>query len=145
MGVQISSIPLPMIIALLTVVQLMEKSEKLFNADKEAQEKVLEEFYEKLRILEDGIKEFYPEGTPGIHAEQLGILDIMLLTSLDVSKTAEEVTGVKTIDPERNPLISSWVEALIQLPFVKETIPPREKFVALLQFLKENGLRSLLN
>lgn len=61
-----------------------------------------------------------------MRAEGLGILDIMMITNLGFFKTVE-VLGVKTLDPKRNPVIFSWVEALIQLPVVKETIPPHDK------------------
>ncbi|OMO79178.1 Thioredoxin-like protein [Corchorus olitorius] len=40
------------------------------------------------------------------------------------------------VDPERNPLIFSWLAAIKQLPLVKESIPPLYKFV------RENALKS---
>ncbi|XP_027126743.1 glutathione S-transferase U10 [Coffea arabica] len=122
--------------------QLLESMAKLFNPDhKEAQEKALEEMYEKQRILEEGMREFFPEESPNVHPEKLGILDIMIVSTLGAFRAQEEALGVKTLDPEKNPLLFSWVEALIQLPVVKEIIPPFEKLVSLLQFIKQNGIR----
>lgn len=120
---------------------MLDKLGKLIDSDKEAQKKALEEIYEKQRILEDGMKELFPGGRPDVQAEKLGILDIMVAVTLGAFKIQEEVFGVKVIDPERNPLLFSWVDALIQVPVVKEVAPPREKVVALFQFLLQRGIK----
>ncbi|XP_027126623.1 glutathione S-transferase U9-like [Coffea eugenioides] len=123
--------------------QLLESIFKLFNADKEAHEKPLQEVHEKLRNLEDGVKEFYfPEGSPNhISAENLGILDVMLVSVLGPFRAKEEAFSVKILDPEKNPLIFSWIQALIELPLVKEVVPPHDKMVGVLQFLKQSGFK----
>ncbi|CDP20460.1 unnamed protein product [Coffea canephora] len=123
--------------------QLLDSVAKLFNTEKAAQGKALEEVHEKLRILEDGVKEFYfVEKSPDhVHAEKLGMLDIMMVGHLVAFKAQEEVLGVKIIDPEKNPFIASWIQALIQLPMVKETLPPHDNMVGLLQFVKQTGIK----
>lgn len=118
----------------------METIGKLFNSEKKnEQEKWIEELYQKQRILEDGIKDLFPAG--GIISEKLGLLDIIMVATFGAYKAQEEVLGFKTLDSERNPLLFSWVEALMKLPVVKEIVPPYEKLVGLLQFLKENGIK----
>ncbi|XP_027122334.1 glutathione S-transferase U9-like [Coffea arabica] len=125
--------------------QLLTSMARLFNDGKEAQGKALEEVHEKLRNLEDGVKEFYfPEGSISpdhVLAEKLGILDIMMSATLGPFKAHEEAFNVKILDPEKNPLIFSWVQALIQLPVVKQTAPPHDNYVGLLQFLKQSGFK----
>ncbi|CDP21994.1 unnamed protein product [Coffea canephora] len=125
--------------------QLLTSMARLFNDGKEAQGKALEEVHEKLRNLEDGVKEFYfPEGSISpdhVLAEKLGILDIMMSATLGPFKAHEEAFNVKILDPEKNPLIFSWVQALIQLPVVKQTAPPHDKYLGLLQFLKQSGFK----
>lgn len=123
------------------LVQLLESIAKLYTADKEAQEKALKEVHEKLIILEAGVKENSPGGSHRVCAKELGILDIMMIATLGSFEPQEEVLGVKILDPVRNPLIFSWVQALNQLPVVKESNPPEEKLIALLQLLKERGIK----
>lgn len=121
--------------------QMLETTRELFNPEKELQEKGLEEVYQKLQILEDGMKDMFPGGVPEVNTENLGLLDIMMAASFGAYRSYEEVLGMKTLDPERNPLLFSWVEALIKLPVVKEIIPPHEKLVGLLEVLKHGGFR----
>ncbi|CAI9112163.1 OLC1v1012556C1 [Oldenlandia corymbosa var. corymbosa] len=122
--------------------ELLDKLGKLITNDKEAQKKAIEEIYEKQKILEDGMKEFFfPTGQPEVSVEKLGILEIMVAVTLGAFKIQEEVFGVKVIDPEKNPLLFSWVNALIELPVVKEIAPPREKVIALFEFLLQRGIK----
>ncbi|CDP20459.1 unnamed protein product [Coffea canephora] len=117
--------------------QLLDSMAKLYTPDKEAQEKALKEVHEKLRVLEDGMKENFPGGSPDVRAKKLEILDIMMIATVGSFKTHEEALGVQILHPERNPLTFSWVQALNELPVVKESNPPYEKLIALLQSLKE--------
>ncbi|KAH0975697.1 hypothetical protein GBA52_017596 [Prunus armeniaca] len=98
----------------------------------ETQEKALNEVYELLKVLEEGIKSFYPDGIPTFEAENLSLLEVVASSILCPFKAPEEILGIKVIDPEITPLLFSWVEALRELPLVQETIPSHEKIVALL-------------
>ena len=60
-------------------------------------------------------------------------------------KIHEEVVGIKMIDPERNPLLSSWLMALTEQPVMKEINPPHEKLLALVHFIRQNALQSSNN
>ncbi|KAK2664042.1 hypothetical protein Ddye_002616 [Dipteronia dyeriana] len=53
--------------------QLFEVVAKVLTTEGEAQEKAIEEAYEKMEILEKGIKEFFPDGAPKIDGQNLGL------------------------------------------------------------------------
>lgn len=97
-------------------------------------DKALEDVYENLKVLEEGMKEIFPGGTRAVEHGNIGLLDILMVTTLGPYKVREEVIGKKILDPERNPLLFSWVTALNNLPVVKELTPPHNKLVSLLQF-----------
>lgn len=109
----------------------MECMLKIFTA--QDQEKACEEFYQKLCVLEDGMKNLLPQ----IEGKNIGLLDIMIVVAFGMSKAQEEVFGVKFLDPEKAPLIHSWVNRLIELPVLKETAPPYDTVVSFLRAFKE--------
>ncbi|KAJ9677413.1 hypothetical protein PVL29_022411 [Vitis rotundifolia] len=96
-------------------------SNKIITSDGEAQEKATKDLFEKLTVLEEGMKEFFPGGTPSINGENLGLLDVLMCALFGPYRAHEEVLGMKMIDPERNPLLFSWVMAITELPVVKES------------------------
>lgn len=115
----------------------------VFFSDGETQEKAVKELYEKFTVLEEGTKELFSVGFSSFDGKNLGFLDILMCTSFGTYKIQEEVLGVKVIDPEKNPLIFSWVTALCELPVVKELIPAfDEKLVQLLHGIRNNILNS---
>ncbi|KAI9175152.1 hypothetical protein LWI28_028219 [Acer negundo] len=61
-----------------------------------------------MEILEKGIKEFFPDGTPKIDGQNLGLIDIMVSAVLGTQKANEQVQGVKIVDPERCSFEDSW-------------------------------------
>ena len=90
-------------------------------------------------MLEEGMKDFFPNGTPSISNRNMGILEIMICSLLGPYKLQEEVLGIKIIDPEKTPLIFSWLTALNEL---KQLAPPHDKTIALLKFVRKNALKS---
>ena len=115
---------------------------RVITSDGEAQEQATKDLFEKLTVLEEGMKEFFPRGTPSINGENLGLLDILMCALFGPYKAHEEVLGMKTIDPERNPLLFSWVMAITEIPVVQESTPPHEKLVGLVQFIRQHALQS---
>ncbi|KAG5522811.1 hypothetical protein RHGRI_034831 [Rhododendron griersonianum] len=103
----------------------------------EAQEKAIKEEIDTLKVVEEGMLEFFPT-TPITNENQLGVLDIVICSVLGSYEAMEEVFGVKLIDPERNPLVFSWLEAVLKLPVVKEIRPTHEETVTFLQNLRDN-------
>jgi glutathione S-transferase len=120
--------------------QLFETWLSVLKSDGEVQEKALKEVLEKLSVLEEGIKNIFPEGIQIIEHENVGLLDIVMISVFGPYKVHEEVLGLKLIDPEKTPLLFSWLTALLEIPVVKDSLPPHEKLVGLLKFIRHNTL-----
>ncbi|XP_021860295.1 LOW QUALITY PROTEIN: glutathione S-transferase U10-like [Spinacia oleracea] len=104
--------------------QLPESAKKVFFCSGEAQDQALQELHDKLTMMEHEMTEFIPIDVNSVTNESLGILDINLVTIFASHKAQEEVLGKKILDPEKHPLLYSWVAALTNLPVIKESIPP---------------------
>lgn len=122
-------------------VQVYETMFSVMKTDGEAQETAIEELYEKLKTFEEGMKGLFPDGTP-YDGKNMGILDILMCITFGPYKAQGEVLGVKIIDPEKNPLIFSWVNALIEVPEVKDLSPPFEKIIEVLHTFRNYALKS---
>ncbi|KAH7857693.1 hypothetical protein Vadar_015450 [Vaccinium darrowii] len=110
---------------------------QVITEEGEAQEKAIKEEIDALKVMEEGMLEFFPT-TPITNENQLGFLDIVICSVLGHHKAIEEAIGVKLVDPERNPLVFSWMEALTELPAVKQIRPSHEQLVAFIHFIKDN-------
>ncbi|KAB1199317.1 Glutathione S-transferase U9 [Morella rubra] len=121
--------------------QLLHTLFAVIKSDGEAQENAVKELFEKLKVLEEGIKSF-ADGISVIDHENVGLLDIVLLSMFGPYKVQEQVIGFKVIDPEKFPLLFSWLSALLELPVVKEGLPPHEKLVGFLKYIRQNALNS---
>ncbi|KAI6683098.1 hypothetical protein NL676_029011 [Syzygium grande] len=122
--------------------QLFEAVASVIKTDGEAQERAVKEVHEKLKVLEEGIKGSYPGGSPFINGDNMGLLDIVVCSILGPHKAQEDALGVKFLDPEKHPRVTSWVKALTELPLVKEATPPHEKLVGILQLFRARALES---
>ena len=79
--------------------QLFENLLLVARSEGEAQEKAIKVVFEKLKLLEEGLKDLFQGQTHHIDGENMGILDIVLCLLFGAHK-AQEVLGVKFIDPE---------------------------------------------
>ncbi|OIT22152.1 PREDICTED: glutathione S-transferase U10-like [Nicotiana attenuata] len=113
---------------------LIASTGKLWKSTGEEQEKAQEEVLEKIRILEEGITE--------IHGNELGLLQILLVTTFGSHKAYEEVLGVTILVPENTPLLYSCVTSLNELPVVKEICTPHDMLVSKLKIYRQNALKS---
>lgn len=123
------------------MVQLFDTVFKVVKTEGEAQQKALKEVHEKLELLEVGMKEFFPEGKVSINEENMTILDIVTCSLFGAYKVQEEVLGLTILDPEKVPLVLSWVHALMEVPIVMELTPPHDKLVGIFQFIRQRGLQ----
>ncbi|KAI9390091.1 hypothetical protein POPTR_008G135300v4, partial [Populus trichocarpa] len=122
--------------------QLFESMGKVILSDEEAQEKAVEEVQEKMKVLEEGIKEFSAEDIRTSDGKKLGFMDVLVSTTFSTYKAYEGVLGVKVLEPEKNPLIYTRVTNLHVLPVVQELLPPHDKLVAILQGIRQDALKS---
>ncbi|OWM65302.1 hypothetical protein CDL15_Pgr008892 [Punica granatum] len=80
-----------------------------------------------------------------LHLQVFEALAVVFTSEGEVQERAieqEEVFGVKFIDRDKYPIISSWVMSLTELPLVKEVIPPREKLAGIFRFIRDKALKS---
>ncbi|XP_038896026.1 glutathione S-transferase U9-like [Benincasa hispida] len=124
--------------------QLFEGMFLLMKTEGEAQEKGIKEVKEKLRVLEEqGLKSLLgEESSPFVNGDELGYLDIVMLTVLGMYKTHEEFSGVKIVEEEKIPTVFSWLNRLIDHPIAKEVGPPKEKVLGFLHFIRQKLLHS---
>lgn len=122
--------------------QLFEGVRQVITRGGEAQEKAIGELLEKMNTFEEEMKKLLPNGVSVIEVQNLGLLDILVGAVFSPSKAQEEVADVQILDPEKNPLILSWVTAWNQLTTVQELLPPHDMIVGLLQFVRKTALGS---
>ena len=122
--------------------QVFETMMLVLTSDGEEQEKAVKEFFERLSTLKEEIKNIFPEGIQVIDQKNVGLLDLVVVTTLSHYKAREECLGLKLIDPEMTPLLFSWLTALLELPLVKEALPTHEKVVGFLKYLRQETLKS---
>nr|POE91324.1 glutathione s-transferase u10 [Quercus suber] len=118
--------------------QVFETMMLVLKSDGEAQAKVSE----RLSTLEEEIKNIFPEGIQVIDQKNVGLLDLVIVSTFGYYKAQEEYFGLKLIDPEKTPLLFSWLSALLELPVVKESLLPHEKVVGFLKLMREAALKS---
>lgn len=124
---------------------MFERTILVIKSDGEVQQRVIKELLEKLMVLEEGMKNTFTddhEGTTSIKHENIGLLNVVLISCIGNYKFQEEVLGFKLIDLEKTPLIFSWLTALFEIPAVKEAAPLPEKIVGFLKNLRQNALKS---
>uniref|UniRef100_A0A0A0LTC3 glutathione transferase n=1 Tax=Cucumis sativus TaxID=3659 RepID=A0A0A0LTC3_CUCSA len=123
--------------------QVFEGLFLLIKTEGEAQEKAVEDVKEKLKVLEEqGLKNLLAEGSTFVNGDELGYLDIVMLTLLGMYKVHEEFFGVKIVEEEKIPVVFSWLNRLIEHPFAKESAPPKEKVLGFLHFLRQKFIHS---
>ncbi|KAJ1401622.1 Thioredoxin-like superfamily [Sesbania bispinosa] len=122
--------------------QLFETTFLVLTTEGEAQQKSVDKVYEKLNLLEDGMKTFFVDGNPGVNENNAGILDIVFCSLFGAYKAQEEVIGLKLIVAEKFPVLYSWLMTLVELQAVKKAAPPHDKAVEVLQRFRQNALKS---
>lgn len=109
----------------------------------EAQEKAIKDVKEKLKVIEEqGLKSLLVEGSPFVSGDELGYLDIGMLTVLGRYKIYEEFFGVKIVEEEEIPIVFSWLNRLMEHPIAKEGAAPKEKVLGLLHIVRQRFLHS---
>ncbi|XP_050151271.1 glutathione S-transferase U9-like [Malus sylvestris] len=122
---------------------VFESMVSVLKTSGQAQEKAIKEVSEKLNLLEEGLKGFYPNGFPkSFDPKNVGLLEVVILAHLRVYEAREEVIGFKVIDLQITPLIYSCIRAMTEIPEVKEVSNPHEKVVAFLKFFRNKAIKS---
>ena len=111
-------------------------SEFIFKtlSEGKAADDLLKECLNKLDVIEELLmKEMFPNGAPSFQDMKPGYLDIMFYTYFGISDLVEECFGIKLFTSGKYLLLTSWINAISEVPEVKELSPPKPK---ILQHLK---------
>ncbi|TKY63362.1 glutathione S-transferase [Spatholobus suberectus] len=92
--------------------------------DEKEREKAVEESQEVLQILENELKDKFFGG------EALGLVDIVGTFVAFWLPAIEQLVGLELLTSEKFPKLYNWSHEVLNLPVVKETLPPREPFFA---------------
>ncbi|EEF29859.1 probable glutathione S-transferase [Ricinus communis] len=90
----------------------------------EEKEKAIESAMESFAMLEEQIK-----GKKFFNGEQIGYLDLALGWIPYWLNVMEEVGGMKLVDAEKFPSLHEWTQSFIEIPLIKECLPPRDQLV----------------
>ncbi|KAK2991835.1 hypothetical protein RJ640_025741 [Escallonia rubra] len=105
-----------------------------FKQGKE-QEEATATAMENLKLLEEQLK-----GKKFFGGETIGYLDLAVGWMANLVSILEEVVGLKVIDEEKNPLLSTWMQDFSDVPVIKENWPPREKLITKFHVMRETYL-----
>ncbi|KAJ8635140.1 hypothetical protein MRB53_009407 [Persea americana] len=95
-----------------------------FCAEGEAKQKAVESALETLQVIEEELK-----GKKFFGGETIGYLDLVVGWIPRWLQALEEVGEMKLLDAERFPCLHAWAESWVDLPVIKESLPPLEGVV----------------
>ncbi|XP_021733837.1 glutathione S-transferase U9-like [Chenopodium quinoa] len=102
-----------------------------------------EDMMKKMDVAEELIKaELFHNGCPSFEDAKPGYLDIVLYSLLGSSDVAEEFFGFRPFNAERYPFLSSWINALKEVPEVQDVTPPKDKVIELLHAMRQSYLHT---
>jgi glutathione S-transferase len=93
-------------------------------AEGEEKIKAIESAQESLAFLEKQI-----EGKMYFGGEEIGFLDLAAGWIPHWLNALEEAGGMKLLDAEKFPSLHEWAQNFIQIPLIRECIPPRDKLL----------------
>ncbi|XP_059648487.1 probable glutathione S-transferase [Cornus florida] len=93
--------------------------------DGEKQEKEVMQAIDALEIIEGELK-----GKKFFGGDTVGYVDIVMGWIAVWLGVVEEVAGIKVFDPLKFPCLDTWMGCFLELPFIKEDLPPRDNLVA---------------
>lgn len=89
----------------------------------------MNDYWKKLDVAEDLIKEIFSDGAPSFQDSKPGYLDIMFYSYFGTSDVVKECFGIDLLIAGRYPLLTSWINALSEVPEFKELTPPKDKLL----------------
>ncbi|TKY74413.1 Glutathione transferase GST 23 [Spatholobus suberectus] len=95
-----------------------------FSKGGEEQQKAAQEARENLKTLEGGI-----EGKRYFGGENIGFADIAIGWLGYWVRIVEEIVGINLIDKELMAKLDAWIDDFLELPVIKECMPPRDKLL----------------
>lgn len=104
----------------------------------EEREKSIENLWNRLMVVENHCF----DDEKKIFGGDINIVDIALGSLLKFFEVAGDIVGVKVLEDEKFPHLSSWYDNFKNVPIVKENLPEHEKMVATVKSIREKFLAS---
>ncbi|KAF6152026.1 hypothetical protein GIB67_010600 [Kingdonia uniflora] len=79
---------------------------------------------ENLRNIEKEL-----EGKKYFGGEMIGFVDIILGCIANMADILDEITGLKTVEKDKLPLLSAWIENFSSAPIIKDSWPSGDRLV----------------
>ncbi|EEF41886.1 glutathione s-transferase, putative [Ricinus communis] len=111
---------------------ILQTAIKSSKAKGEEREKLWDEVCQNLKLLENELN-----GKQFFGGKNIGYLDIVAFSLVHWFQVANEVTQMELITEENFPGLLKWTEKMGDIDVVKETLPPRDKHLALIRDLME--------
>lgn len=96
----------------------------VFTTKGEEQERAAKEVRETFKALESGL-----EGKHFFGGETIGFLDIAAGWLGCWAQMTGEIVGINLIDAETMPVLSAWFKDFLEVPVIKECMPPLDKLL----------------
>ncbi|XP_059648488.1 probable glutathione S-transferase [Cornus florida] len=109
-----------------------EVMRRVLFLDGEQQEKEVMQARDALEIIEGELK-----GKKFFGGDTIGYLDIVLGWIAPWLEMLEEVAGIKVFDPLKFPCLDTWMGCFLELPLIKESLPPRDILVVYFQNIRQ--------
>lgn len=92
----------------------------------EPQEQAKKEFIEYFMLLESALREV-ADGKPYFGGDKIGLMDIAFAPFISWFEAYENIGGFKIPDEHQCPLLTAWIQRILEYPSVKEALPPFAK------------------
>ncbi|KAK1279082.1 hypothetical protein QJS04_geneDACA003474 [Acorus gramineus] len=102
----------------------MEAFSKVFCGEGEEMKKGLKLAQEALTNLDIEV-----EGKLFFGGDEAGFVDLVAGWMTHWLSVVEEVKKVKVVDPQKFPSLIAWMEKIVQVPLIKENLPPRDEML----------------
>ncbi|CAI0448051.1 unnamed protein product [Linum tenue] len=110
------------------------------KGDKEQVGKAVAEFDELLTVFEQGVQNDFPAMFPSVGEghQAMGFLEIVAGVKICIYEAVEATVG-PVFDTAKHPAFTSWVNALKELPLMKEHLPLHDKLVARIKIVLDQA------
>ncbi|KAJ9680201.1 hypothetical protein PVL29_019489 [Vitis rotundifolia] len=96
------------------------------------QEEAIVPAIETLKFLEEELM-----GKKFFGGETIRFADLALGRLANLISILEEIVGLKVVDGEKFPLLSSWMQDFADAPIIKDNWPPRDRMIVKFQALRD--------
>ncbi|XP_068661796.1 glutathione transferase GST 23-like [Aristolochia californica] len=108
-----------------------------FHSEGEKRDEGIEASLEALKILEGEL-----QGKKFFGGETIGYLDLVVGWIPLCLPIIEEFGEFKLLDPQSFPSLCAWCENFLEVPLIKENLPPHDKMSAVFQYARRTFLSS---